>query len=221
MLHRHCGFGFQQFWIWFCGFWRILLRSCGFCYTPMPPSSWVSWGLCKWYMGSKSLYALCVRVEFILGGGVSLMTWYWGDWKHFFLQVRLLNLFSEWCTDSIASSAVMKSSLANVTKQVFRGVHPCKTRLCLVSIQGLHTSRVTSTINKLTSSEYFVTLKFIDTKQLYYLAVLSLEQPLKNTKSSISTSKKYDDHPYHLNIRSTPQAVVWYRQLVWQFCPLQ
>ena len=38
MLHRHCGFGFQWFWTWFCGFWHILLWFCGFCYPPMPPS---------------------------------------------------------------------------------------------------------------------------------------------------------------------------------------
>ena len=31
-----------------------------------------------------------------------------------------------------------------------------------------------------------------------------LEQPLKYTKSPISTPKKYDDHPYHLSIWSTP-----------------
>ena len=31
-----------------------------------------------------------------------------------------------------------------------------------------------------------------------------LEQPLKNTKSPITAPKKYDDHPYHLNIGSIP-----------------
>ena len=30
-----------------------------------------------------------------------------------------------------------------------------------------------------------------------------LEQPPKNTKSPISTPKKYDDHPYHSTIGST------------------
>ena len=33
---------------------------------------------------------------------------------------------------------------------------------------------------------------------------VSLEQPLRNTKSPITTPKKYDDHPYHPNIGSTP-----------------
>ena len=31
-----------------------------------------------------------------------------------------------------------------------------------------------------------------------------LEQPLKNTKSPISTPKRYDGHPYHPNIAGTP-----------------
>ena len=33
-----------------------------------------------------------------------------------------------------------------------------------------------------------------------------LEQPLKNTKSPISTPKNYDGHPYHSKIGSTPQG---------------
>ena len=31
-----------------------------------------------------------------------------------------------------------------------------------------------------------------------------LEQPLENTKSPITTPKKYEDHSYHPNIGSTP-----------------
>ena len=35
-------------------------------------------------------------------------------------------------------------------------------------------------------------------------SLISLEKPLKYTKSSVSAPKKYDDHPYHPNKGSTP-----------------
>ena len=43
--------------------------------------------------------------------------------------------------------------------------------------------------------------------------MLEVEQPLKNTKSPITTPKKYDDHPYHPNIGSTPRGGLKLQQI--------
>ena len=40
--------------------------------------------------------------------------------------------------------------------------------------------------------------------QFYLFKRILLEQPLKNTKSPITTPKYYDDHPYHPNIGVPP-----------------
>ena len=43
--------------------------------------------------------------------------------------------------------------------------------------------------------------------------MILLEQPLKITKSPISTPKKYDIHPYHPNIGSTPRGFLLERTM--------
>ena len=47
-------------------------------------------------------------------------------------------------------------------------------------------------------TQSFYTLEQITV--LFFFCYISLEQPLKNTKSSITTSKKYVDHPAIIRI---------------------